>query len=161
MSARPVALRNIAVSAVVVILAGLGSARAAEPPDKIAEVIADAAQACRAVNGKPDTGAILRTDDLNGDGGKDWIADFALLKCDGGANPVCGNAGCTLQLYFWDGDDTWDLVFEDFVQSYKFSTSGGTRTMHVTTSGLPCNKPAAETCTYTYRLEKDAVVPVQ
>ena len=140
---------------------GLDPAHGEETPEDIAELIAEAAQVCRAQGGRPDTAAILRSDDLNGDGSGDWIADFARLKCDGGANPACNKNGCMLHLYFWDGDANWDLVFEDFVKSYKFSSSGTTRTMHVTTSGVPCNKPAEETCSYNYRLEKDAVSPVQ
>jgi hypothetical protein len=139
----------------------LAPARAAEPPENIAEAVAEAAQACRAVGGSPDTDAVLSAQDLNGDGGDDWIADFAKLKCDGAKNFLCNDRGCTLHLYFWDGDAAWDLVFEDFVKAYKFSTSGNTHLMHVTTSGIPCNKPVEETCTYTYRLDKEAVVPVE
>jgi len=130
-------------------------------PEDIAEIIAEAAQVCRTQGGKPDTAAILSGDDLNGDGSSDWIADFARLKCDGAANPACNASGCMLHLYFWDGDATWDLVFEDFVKSYKFSTSGDTRTMHVTTSGTPCNKPVEEACSYNYQLGADAIAPVQ
>jgi len=140
--------------------ASLAPAQAEGAPEEIAEIIAEAAQICHASGGKPDTAPILRSDDLNGDGRSDWIADFAKFKCEGAANPACNPNGCTLQLYLRSGDD-WDLVFEDFVKAYKFSTSGDTRTMHVTTSGVPCNKPAEETCQYNYRLEKDAVRPVQ
>jgi hypothetical protein len=53
------------------------------------------------------------------------------------------------------------VLFEDFVQSYKFGKSQGKNMLYVTTSGLPCNKPIDETCQYTYRLDKDAVVPVE
>jgi len=140
---------------------GLAPAHGEAPPEDIAEIIAEAAQVCRASGGKPDTTAILSGDDLNGDGKSDWIADFARLKCEGAGNPTCNANGCTLQLYYFDGDAGWDLVFEDFVKGYKFSSSGDTRTMHVTTSGIPCNKPAEETCSFNYRLQKDAVVPVQ
>lgn len=139
---------------------GLGPAHAEAPPEEIAEIIAEAAQICRDVGGKPETAAVLRGDDLNGDGSADWIADFAKLKCDGADNPACNPSGCMLQLYYWSGD-TWDLVFEDFVKGYKFSSSGGMRTMHVTTAGTPCNKAAEETCSYNYRLEKDALAPAQ
>lgn len=134
---------------------------AAEPPDNVAEALAEAAQACRDMNGVPNTDAVLKVEDLNGDGGEDWIADYAKMSCEGGINPLCGSAGCTLQLYFWDGGTAWDLVFEDLVQSYKFGKSGGNHMLYVTTSGLPCNKPAVETCNWTYRVEKDAVVPVE
>jgi hypothetical protein len=145
----------------MIAFAGFAPAHGEEQPEAIAEIIAEAAQVCRAQGGKADTAAILHGDDLNGDGSSDWMADFARLKCEGAANPACNDNGCMLHLYFWDGDTSWDLVFEDFVKSYKFSTSGTTRTMHVTTSGIPCNKPAEERCSYNYHLEKDAVVPVQ
>jgi hypothetical protein len=32
--------------------------------------------------------------------------------------------------------------------------------LYVTTPGTPCNKPVDESCQYEYRLEKDAIVPV-
>jgi hypothetical protein len=139
---------------------GATVAYAEDPPEEIAETIAEAAEVCRAQGGKPETTEALRGDDLNADGGSDWIADYAKIKCEGGANPACNPNGCMLQLYFWNGDG-WDKVFEDFVKGYKFSSSGKTRTMHVTTAGTPCNKPAEETCSYNYRLEEDAVSPVQ
>lgn len=136
-------------------------ARAAEPPDNVSEAIDNAERACKDSNGTPNADAVLKVDDLNGDGGEDWVADYAKLKCEGGINPLCGTAGCTLQIYFWDGGAAWDIVFEDLVQSYTLGKSGGKPMLYVTTSGVPCNKPVAETCKYTYRLEKDAVVPVE
>ena len=139
----------------------LATAEAAEPPDNIAEAIAEAARACKDMDGTPNTDAVLSVEDVNGDGGEDWIADYAKMKCEGGINPLCSNAGCTLQIYFWDGETSWDVGFEDLVRTYKFGKSQGKRMLYVTTSGIPCNKPVAETCKYTYRLEKDAVVPVE
>jgi hypothetical protein len=136
-------------------------ARAAEPPDNVAQAVTDAGQACKDSDGKPNGDAVLSTKDLNGDGGEDWIADYKKFKCDGAPNPLCTSSGCTLQLYFWDGETAWDLVYEDLVQSYKFGKSGGKPMMYVTTSGDPCNKPTADHCYYTYRLDKDAVVPVK
>jgi len=153
-------LPTVLIPALLVLSAALAPARAAQPPDNVAEAISDAERACKDTNGTPNADAVLKVDDLNGDGGEDWLADYAKFKCDGGVNPLCGAAGCTLQIYFWDGDIAWDLVFEDLVQSYKFGNSGGERMLYVTTSGVPCNKPVAESCEYTYRLDKDAVVPV-
>jgi hypothetical protein len=157
----PTFLRAAIAALAALAVCAVAPARAAEPPDNVAEAIADAERACKDTNGTPNADAVLTVEDLNGDGGEDWLADYAKLKCDGGINPLCGSAGCTLQLYFWDGEAAWDVVFEDLVQSYKFGNSGGKRMLYVTTSGVPCNKPVAETCTYTYRLEKDAVVPVE
>jgi len=156
----PIFLR-VAAPAVLALSVMFAPARAAEPPDNVSEAIDNAERACKASNGTPNGEAVLKVDDLNGDGGEDWIADYAKLKCEGGINPLCGTAGCTLQIYFWDGGAAWDVVFEDLVQSYTFGKSGGKPMLYVTTSGVPCNKPVAETCKYTYRLEKDAVVPVE
>ena len=156
----PIFLR-VAAPAVLALSVMFAPARAAEPPDNVSEAIDNAERACKDSNGTPNGEAVLKVDDLNGDGGEDWIADYAKLKCEGGINPLCGTAGCTLQIYFWDGGAAWDVVFEDLVRSYKFGKSGGKPMLYVTTSGVPCNKPVAETCKYTYRLEKDAVVPVE
>ena len=160
---RPFTLTFLRVTAPAVLALSVifAPARAAEPPDNVSEAIDDAERGCKDSNGTPNADAVLKVDDLNGDGGEDWIADYAKLKCEGGINPLCGTAGCTLQIYFWDGGAAWDVVFEDLVQSYKFGKSGGKPMLYVTTSGVPCNKPVAETCKYTYRLEKDAVVPVE
>lgn len=132
----------------------------AEFPDEMAETVAEAAERCRADGGTPDVAKVLQSDDLNGDGRPDWVADYSKLICKDGGNPACGVNGCLIQLYYWDGDD-WDKVFEDFVQDHRFSTSGQSRLMHVKTYGVPCNRPAAETCSYTYKLEKDAITPVR
>jgi len=139
----------------------LASAKAAEPPDNIAEAVSEAARACKHTKGTPNTDAVLSTKDLNGDGGEDWIADFGKMKCDGGTNPLCGDVGCTLQIYFFTGDAEWDMVFQDFVRSYTIDEDGGKPMLYVITSGMPCNKPVTETCKYNYRLEKDSVVPVE
>lgn len=132
----------------------------AEFPDEMAETVAEAAERCRKDGGSPDVAKILQSDDLNRDGRPDWIADYSQLICKDGQNPACNPHGCLMQLYYWsDGD--WDKVFEDFVKGYKFSTSGPSRLMHVTTYGLPCNKPEDQTCNYTYRLDEDAIMPVR
>ncbi|MEJ2518189.1 MAG: hypothetical protein P8Y82_09505 [Methyloceanibacter sp.] len=132
----------------------------AEFPDEMAETVAEAADRCRKTDGTPDVANVLQSDDLNGDGRPDWIADYGKLICKNGSNPACSENGCLLQIYYWSAGD-WDKVFEDFVKSYKFSTSGKSRMMHVTTYGLPCNRPKEETCNYTYRLEEEALTPVR
>ena len=45
------------------------------------------------MDGQPNTDAVLTVEDLNGDGGEDWIADYSKLKCEGGVNPLCGSGG--------------------------------------------------------------------
>jgi hypothetical protein len=116
---------RVALSAWLALCLAPTPAHAVEPPENVAEAVAEAARACKYTNGTPNTDAVLKVEDLNGDGGEDWIADYSKLTCEGGINPVCGTAGCTLQIYFWDGETAWDMVFEDLVQSFKFGKSGG------------------------------------
>ena len=145
-----------------ILLAPLGdAARGAEPPDNIAEALNTAAQYCRDSGGQPNTEAVLSTEDINKDGGEDWIGDYSKLKCEGSVNPMCGSGGCALEIYFWDGAASWDLVFEDLVRKFSFGKKSGKPLMTVITSGDPCNKPSAETCTYRYLMESDTVVPLE
>lgn len=154
-------LLPFAVLAVLVSLGAHDASRAAEPPDNIAEALKEAAQHCKDFGGTPNIEAMLTVEDLNRDGGEDWLVDYGKMKCEGADNPMCSIGGCTLQLYFWDGAASWDLVFEDLVQKYAFGNKKGKPMLTVTTSGDPCNKPSAETCTYVYRLESDEIVPVE
>ena len=96
MSSFPISGPRLLVFLAVAACVGSNPAAAAEPPDNVAAAVAEAAQACKDANGTPNTDAILHVDDLNGDGGEDWIADYAKLKCEGGINPLCGTAGLSL-----------------------------------------------------------------
>ena len=59
---------------------------------------------------------MLSVEDVNGDGGEDWIVDYAKLKCEGGINRMCSADGCTLQIFLWDGATAWTVAFEETVQ---------------------------------------------
>ena len=100
---------SIALAALLV-LSGVVVARTAEPPDNVVAAVADAVQQCKDAEGTPNADAVLSVDDVNGDGGEDWIVDYAKLTCDGGINPMCGSGGCTLQIYLWDGATAWNLA---------------------------------------------------
>ena len=141
-------------------MASTVAAHAEDAPEGMAETVAEAADRWRNMGGTPETARILQSDGVNRDGRAAWIADYSKLVCKNGGNPACNPNGCLMQLYYWSGDD-WDKVFEDFVKGYKFSTSGPSRLMHVTTYGAPCNRPANENCNYTYRLDKEALTPVR
>ena len=55
----------------VLVCLGATLGRAAEPPDNVAQAIADAVQSCKDADGKPNAESVLSTQDLNGDGGED------------------------------------------------------------------------------------------
>jgi hypothetical protein len=143
----------------LLILAAMMWARAAEPPENVLDAVTDAEQQCRDVDGTPDSRAVLSASDVNEDGGEDWIADYAKLKCKGGINPMCGSGGCSLQIYLWDGATAWNLAFDETVQRYKFGKSQGKPVLTVTYAGAACDRPEARSCTIVYRLERGAIAP--
>jgi hypothetical protein len=142
-------------------LPAVALARGAEPPDNVAQAVADAEQKCKDSEGAPNSDAVLTVADVNRDGGEDWIVDYSKLKCDGGINPMCGDEGCTLQIYLWDGAMAWNLAFEETVRGYKFGNYRGRPVLNVTYPGDACGGSAAKTCKVTYWLELRAIAPLQ
>jgi hypothetical protein len=123
---------------------------AAEEPNNVAAVVKGAADDCRSMGGQPNTEAMLSVDDLNGDGGEDWIVDFAKLRCAGAPNPFCGSGGCSLQIFFWSGGSRWKSVFDDLVQQYRLTRAGGRRGIEIVRRGTDCGKSSSATCRQTY-----------
>ena len=89
---------------------------------------------------------VLSVLDVNGDGGEDWIADYAKFTCEGDINPMCDEDGCTLQIYLWDGSVAWNLAFEESVQRYRFGKIDGKPVLFVTFPGDACGKSRAQSC---------------
>jgi hypothetical protein len=134
-----------------------GSVLPAHAPDNVEQEVAGAVQACKDLEGTPNADAVLTVKDVNGDGGEDWIADYAKLKCGGGINQMCDDEGCVLQIFLWNGAAAWNLAFDEPVKSYKFVKRGGKRLLMVTRTGSACNKPSSATCRLTYRLYEDSI----
>jgi hypothetical protein len=132
-------------------------ANAAQPPDNVEQEVADAVQSCKDLEGTPNADAMLKVEDVNGDGGEDWIIDYAKLKCDGGINQMCDDDGCTLQIFLWNGAAAWNLAFEETVKSYKFVKRGGKRLLQTVMAGSACDKPRSFNCRLTYRLYGDDI----
>lgn len=142
-------------------LVAFGSAWAAEAPDNVMAEVAEAAKTCRELGGRPNTEAMLRVDDLNGDGGEDWIVDYTKLDCAGETNPFCGSGGCSLSIYFWSGGSTWKQVFDDTVRGYRFRSAGGRRLMEIHYGGGMCGKANAADCLKVFVLQRDRIVPAR
>ena len=154
-------LLRLAAVAALCTSVGAAPVRAAEPPDNVTAALAEAAQACKGLGGKRNTDAVLRVEDLNGDGGEDWIVDYAKLKCEGAVDPLCDSDGCTLQIFLWDGATAWNLAYEETVRSFKLTKNGGKRVLKVKLAGSACDRPSAQSCTHIYRLEPTAIVPAE
>jgi hypothetical protein len=151
---------SVSVNAIAVplMLAGVVAvAHAAQAPDNVEQEVAEAAQSCKDLDGTPNADAVLRVDDVNGDGGEDWIADYSKLGCDGGINQMCGDDGCILQIFLWNGAAAWNLAFDEPVKSYKFVKRGGKRLLQVVMAGSACDKPSGATCRLTYSLNEDSI----
>src|SRR4249919_3484605 len=52
-----------------------------------------------------------------------------------GADQMCDDEGCVLQIYLWNGSAAWNLAFDKAVKSYKFSTRHGQHLLAVVTAG--------------------------
>jgi hypothetical protein len=126
------------------------SCYAAMEPDNVAAVVNQAAAECRKAGGRPNTEAMLTVDDLNGDGGEDWIIDFSKLRCAGSPNPFCGSGGCSLQIFLWSSGSTWRSVFDELVQQYRLTRIQGRRGIELTLRGKACGRTSAQTCRKRY-----------
>ncbi len=123
---------------------------AAMEPDNVAAVVSRAAAECRSMGGQPNADAVLTVDDLNSDGGEDWIVDFSKFGCSGSTNPFCGSAGCSLHIFLWSSGSTWRSVFDDVVQQYRLTRMQGRRGIEISRRGSACGKSNAQTCRKTY-----------
>ena len=119
--------------------------------------IAEAVQSCKDSGGTPNADAVLSVNDVNGDGGEDWVVDYAKLSCKGGFNEMCDDDGCTLRIYLWNGAAAWNLAFDETVKSYKFAKHGRKHILQVVMAGSACDKPSSETCHLTFRLNKNSI----
>ena len=151
----------IAISFAVVAMLASAPARAAMEPDVVAAEVREAAKTCRDMGGRPDTAAMLKVQDLDGDGGEDWIVDYAKMRCAGTSNPFCGSGGCGLTVYVWAGGANWTKVFDSVVQSWRFVSRGGQSTFHVSFGGSECGKSNAESCPRSFVFRAGTLTPLR
>jgi len=133
---------------------------AAMEPENVVSEINFAAKTCRERGGKPNTKAMLKVNDLNGDGAEDWIVDYKKFVCAGTTNPFCGTGGCSLQIFLWSTGSSWTLAFDEVLHGYKFAIVNGKRTMKVQFGGAACNKTNSRACAKIYELERERIVPM-
>jgi hypothetical protein len=149
---------------VALALCVLGASKAcyaAVEPDNVAAVLSRAADECRQMGGRPNTDAMLSVNDLNGDGGEDWILDFSKLACEGSTNPFCGSGGCSLQIFLWSSGSTWKSVFDDVVQRYRLMRVQGRRGIEMTFGGSACGRTNARPCRRLYIFGRTGLTPAR
>lgn len=148
----------VLVVGALLLLASPGGA--ADYPDIVSKALADATAQCTGLGGKPgDESAMASVDDLDGNGGEDWILDYRKQVCKGAVPPFCGSAGCTLQIYLWQRDSRWDLVFDENVQAWNRTTFGGRPGLSVSFHGSKCNRTGSQRCNKTYLFERGKLRP--
>jgi hypothetical protein len=129
-------------------------AAAADFPDVVRKAVDSAANECRESGGKPGTNAMATVADLDGNGGEDWILDYAKMQCSGIVPPFCGSGGCTLQIFLWQSGSEWELVFDQNVQAWSRAKIGGKPGLKVSLHGSACNRVGFKSCNKTYVFEK-------
>jgi hypothetical protein len=153
---------RLMLAAVLMALLPPGVALSAQEPEVVAKEVREAEEQCRADGGRPLKRAdFLRVRDLNGDGGEDWVVDFAKFECAGTVppQPFCGSGGCSLSIYLWSGGSTWDKAFDETVQTFRFTKQNGRAALRVELGGAACGKVNARSCPKTYLFEGAKLVP--
>jgi hypothetical protein len=155
---------RLMLAAVLMALLPTGAALSAQEPEIVAKEVRGAEEQCRADGGRPRKGAnFLRVDDLNGDGGEDWVVDFSKFECAGTmpSQPFCGSGGCSVSIYLWSGGSTWTKAFDETVQTFRFVKQNGRPVLRVEFGGAACGKVNAKSCPKTYLFQGQKLVPVR
>jgi hypothetical protein len=137
---------------------------AAEEPDVVKKEVADVEQDCRNDGGTPHRGPnFLRVQDLNGDGGEDWVIDYKRFECRGSSSPqpMCGSGGCSLSVYMWSGGSTWTQALDTTVQAYRWIAANGRPALQLDMGGSACGKANYQTCREVYVFQGTKLVPAR
>lgn len=137
-------------------------ALSAQEPDVVAKEVREAEEQCRADGGRPlKRASFLRVEDINGDGGEDWVVDFSKFECPGTvpSQPFCGTGGCSVSIYLWSGGSTWTKAFDETVQAFRFVKQNGRPALRVDLGGAACGKVNHKSCPKTYLFQGSKLVP--
>jgi hypothetical protein len=135
-------------------------AAAADYPDIVRKAIDDARGQCIAAGGTPGEASGASVDDLDGNGGEDWILDYSKHICGGVLPQFCGSAGCALKIFMWQSGSRWDLVFDHNVEAWKRRTFGRKPGLSVSFHGSVCNQPGMKRCLKKYVFENGKLRPI-
>jgi hypothetical protein len=87
--------------------------------------------------------------DINGDGVKDYVLDYAEFECDGSASFFCGTGGCLTQVFASLPNGGYVKVLDDNVRDLKFRAVRGRPAMVLDLHGSACGKVGAAPCSRT------------
>lgn len=117
--------RLLLAAAVALLLAP--SAFAEDMPHQLTgDLIKTEHQYCKTSTGYGQRFVTLR--DVDGDGRKDVVLDYADALCGGQPEPYCDGSGCLLKVYLGAGGG-WRKAFEGRVRSWKVEDRGGRATL--------------------------------
>jgi hypothetical protein len=142
---------RLMLAAVLMVLLPNGIARSAQEPDVVVKEVRDAEEQCRADGGRPlKRPNFMRVEDLNGDGGEDWVLDFSKFS-----------GGCSLSIYLWAGGSSWQKALDETVQTFRFVKQNGRPALRVELGGSACGKVNARSCPQTFVFEGAKLVPAR
>ncbi len=115
------------VFAVLLLAPGVG--RAEDMPRQLNDELIRTERAnCKTSTGYGQKFVVLR--DVDGDGRRDVVLDYAEALCGGQPEPYCEAAGCLIKVYLGSGGG-YRKVFEGRVRSWAVEDRGGRATMLV------------------------------
>jgi len=119
------------------------SAPEAQLPSIVQRAIKEHRQSC-ATSSRLD--AFLTEQDVNGDGRKDYILNYANFQCDGQFG-YCGSAGCAVQV-FVSRNDTYLQALDETVLAVEFEIVKGKPAMLIYRRGTACGKDYSTDCIF-------------
>lgn len=130
----------------------------APPPDPAATVLDRIVRDCGGLGG---TVAVEpgfeRREDLDGDGRKDVVIDYAAAVCSKMASLYCGSGGCTAA-FFLARDEGFERIFEGVIRGYSAQPGG---LLALDLHGTACGLYGFEACRKVFRIGDDSFALVQ
>ena len=123
-------------AAVLVSLLAISSAVAEDMPHQLSgDLIRTEHEYCKTSTGYGQRFVTLR--DVDGDGRKDVVLDYAEALCGGQREPYCDGSGCLLKVYLGAGG-SYRKAFEGRARSWTVEDRGGRATLLV--DGRPLSR---------------------
>lgn len=92
-------------------------------------------------------GAALVTEkDINGDGVKDYVLNYAQFECEGSASYFCGTGGCLTQVFASVPNGGYVKVLDENVRDIQFSKRRGKPAIVLDLHGSACGKVGVAPC---------------
>jgi hypothetical protein len=123
-------------------------------PSEVRKALQDARDECRREGGKRVTFAAdtVRTIELTGDGGDDYIVRLRDTRCHGREYAFCGTGGCDFRIIVALRDGGHRTVFSDRLRDYDVLPGKGAKRIRFWLHGSYCGGGGVPSCAKAHRI---------